>query len=285
MTDLDAQRYIDSQRTDWNRVAPGWEKWDRLLDENLAFLNYRLVGDSRLRPGQAVLDLGCGTGYPAVLAAQAVGPAGRVVGLDLAEDMLEVARRKAKALGLANAEFRSADVTALPFEAASFDAVLSRFCLMFLPDVQTAVAEIARVLKPGGHVAAAVWSSPDKNPFIRASIDVIKTLTDVPTPAPDQPGIFRLARPGDLLGMMQRAGLTGLADEEVTAESPFASPQEYLDHLLDIAAPIQNLLAKLDTARVEVAKEGIKRAAEQYRRGNGIAFPMAIRVVVARKPD
>lgn len=242
------------------------------------------MGDARLRPGQRVLDLGSGTGYPAVLSAQAVGGRGEVVGLDVAEDMLDVARRKAAALGLANVTFRPADVSALPFDAGSFDAVISRFCLMFLPDVPKAAAEIARVLKPGGYVAAAVWSTPDGNPFIRAAIDVIKTFTDVPTPAPDQPGIFRLAKPGDLLGMMEHAGLTGLADDEVRAESPFASSQEFLDNLLDIAAPIQNLMAKLTPAQQESAKDGIKRAVESYRRGTGLALPMAIRVVTARKP-
>lgn len=284
MTTPEAQQHIDMQRRDWNRVASGWEKWDRVLDENLAFLNYRLVGDARLRPGHRVLDLGSGTGYPAVLSAQAVGNGGEVIGLDVADEMLEVARRKAKALGLANVAFRHADVSTLPFEANAFDAVISRFCLMFLPDVPKAAAEIARVLKPGGYVAAAVWSTPDKNPFILAPINVIKTFTDVPAAAPEQPGIFRLAKPGDLLGMMARAGLTPLADDEVTGESPFASPQEYLDNLLDIAAPIQNLMAKLTDDQREAAKDGIKRAVESYRRGAGLALPMTIRVVTARKP-
>ncbi len=279
----DTAQHIETQRKDWNRVAPGWEKWDRMLDENLAFVSYRLVGDARLRPGQRVLDLGCGTGYPAVLAAQAVGSKGEVIGLDLAEAMLEVARRKAKTLGLANATFQPADVTTLPFETASFDAVITRFCLMFLPDVPKAVAEIARVVKPGGYVAAAVWSAPDKNPYLRTPIDVIKTLTEVPAPAPDQPGLFRLAKSGDLFGIMERAGLTGLADDEVEGESPFPSSQEYLHSLLDIAAPIQNLLANLTATQREAATEGIKRAADQYRRGHGIALPMAIRVVAARK--
>src|SRR3990172_8279330 len=95
----DPRQYVETQRQDWNRVAPGWEKWDRRLDENMAFINYRLVGDARLRPGQQVLDLGSGTGYPAVLAAQAVGPQGAVMGLDLAEDMLEGARGEGKRTG------------------------------------------------------------------------------------------------------------------------------------------------------------------------------------------
>ena len=165
-----AQQIIEGQRQDWNRVAGGWEKWDRFLHEQMTFLNYRLAADARLRPGLHVLDLGSGTGYPALLDAQTVGPDGSVIGMDLAEQMLEAARRKATRLGLANVTFRTSDVTALPFESASFDAVTSRFCLMFLPEIQKAAAEITRVLRPGGWVAAAVWSSPDKNPSISLSI-------------------------------------------------------------------------------------------------------------------
>lgn len=124
----------------------------------MAFLNHRLVVDARLRAGLPVLDLGSGTGYPALLTAQTVGTSSGVIGIDLAEQMLEAATRKAAVLKLSNVTFRTADVTTLPFEAASFGAVISRFCLMFLPEVPKAVAEIARVLKQDTWVAAAVWS-------------------------------------------------------------------------------------------------------------------------------
>jgi len=150
MSSQTPKQVVEDQRQDWNRVAGGWEKWDRFFDEQMAFLNHRLVADARLRFGMRVLDLGSGTGYPALLSAQTVGQSGTVIGLDLAEQMLAVARRKATALGLANVTFRTGDVTALPFEASSFDAVTSRFCLMFLPEIPKAAAEIARVLKPGG---------------------------------------------------------------------------------------------------------------------------------------
>ena len=134
MTQQSPQQIVEGQRQDWNRVASGWEKWDRFFDEQLTFLNHRLVADARLRAGMQVLDLGSGTGYPALLGARTVGPNGSVIGLDLAEQMLAVARRKATALGLVNVTFRTGDVTALPFEVNSFDAVTSRFCLMFLPE-------------------------------------------------------------------------------------------------------------------------------------------------------
>jgi ubiquinone/menaquinone biosynthesis C-methylase UbiE len=279
----DPQQIIETQRQDWTRVAPGWEKWDEALDRNLAFMNYRLVGEARVRPGQRLLDLGSGTGYPALLAAQAVGPKGSILGIDLAEPMLEVARRKATALGLRNVIFRAGDVSSLPAEANSFDAVISRFCLMFLPDVPKAAAEIARVLKPGGYLAAAVWSAPDKNPFLSIPIDVIKQFIEIPPPPPDQPGIFRLAKPGDLRGIIERAGLTPLSEEEVQAEGFFASADEYVAHLNDIAAPLQNLFAKLTPQQRTQAESDIKRAVQRYDVGGKIPLPMEIRIVVGRK--
>jgi ubiquinone/menaquinone biosynthesis C-methylase UbiE len=278
------QHVIDAQRHDWNRVAGGWEKWDRLFDENMTFLNHRLVSDARLRPGQQVLDLGSGTGYPALLAAQVVGPQGHVVGIDLAEAMLAAAGRKASRLDLTNITFRSGDVTTLPFETAAFDAVISRFCLMFLPEIPKALSEIARVLKPGGYLAAAVWSSPAKNPSIRMPMDVIKQLVDLPSPDPHAPGIFRLAQPGDLLGMAQQSGLTPLNEEEVMGDMLYASGEEYYSSLMEIAAPLQNLFASLSVEQQAEARTRIMHTADESRRGGTVTFPIAVRFVSARKP-
>ncbi|NJL16843.1 MAG: class I SAM-dependent methyltransferase [Nitrospira sp.] len=186
MASLSPEQVIEGQRQDWNRVAGGWEKWDRFFDEQMAFLNHRLVGDARLRAGLRVLDLGSGTGYPAILAAQVVGANGGVVGIDLAQQMLDAAGRKASALELSNVTFRTGDVTTLPFESASFDAVTTRFCLMFLPDIAKAAAEIARILKPNTWMAAAVWSTPEKNPYLKIPIDIIKQFIELPPPDPQR---------------------------------------------------------------------------------------------------
>jgi ubiquinone/menaquinone biosynthesis C-methylase UbiE len=284
MPKLDSANIIEGQRQDWNRVAGGWEKWDRFFDEQMAFLNHRLVADARLRAGMQVLDLGSGTGYPALLDARTVGPNGSVVGLDLAEQMLDVARRKATVLGLSNVTFRTGDATTLPLEANSFDAVTSRFCLMFLPEIPKAAAEIARVLRPGGWVATAVWSAPEKNPSIGLSMEAIKQVVDLPPPDPTAPGIFRLAKPGDLSGIMQQAGMVDVTDQEFLAEWSYASAEEYYTSLMEIAAPVQNLMAKLSDAQKQEVKHRITQAASNYRRGNSITFPLAVRMVAARKP-
>jgi len=284
MPELDSATIIESQRQDWNRVAGGWEKWDRFFDEQMAFLNHRLVADARLRAGMQVLDLGSGTGYPALLAAHTVGPNGSVVGVDLAEQMLDVARRKATALGLSNVTFRTSDATTVPFEPNSFDAVSSRFCLMFLPEVPKAVAEIARVLRPGGWVATAVWSAPEKNPSIGLSMEAIKQVVELPPPDPTAPGIFRLAKPGDLAGMMQQAGLIDVTEQEFLAEWSYASADEYYTSLMEIAAPVQNLMATLSATQIQEVRNLITQAATPYQRGNRITFPIAVQMVAARQP-
>ncbi|MBX3235881.1 MAG: methyltransferase domain-containing protein [Nitrospiraceae bacterium] len=279
-----ADEVIAAQRQDWNRVASGWDKWDALFQQNLTVINHRLVADARLRPGMRVLDLGSGTGYPALLAGQVVGPSGSVMGLDLAESMLSVATRKAAELGLRHVNFRTGDVSTLPFEDGAFDAVISRFCLMFLPDIPKAAKEIARVLAPGGYLAAAVWASPDKNPSIRIPMDILKTLVTLPAPDPQAPGIFRLAKAGDLRSMLAQAGFAPTTDEEFEADTLYASAEEYMGSLMDIAAPLQNLFKTLTTAQRAEAERGILKAAAGYRRGQTIALPISVRLVGGRKP-
>ena len=284
MTQQTPQQMIEGQRQDWNRVAGGWEKWDRFFDEQMAFVNHRVIADARLRAGMKVLDLGSGTGYPALLAAQTVGPSGSVVGMDLAEQMLAAARRKAAAFGLSNVTFQTGDVTILPFDTKSFDAVTSRFCLMFLPEIPKAAGEIARVLHPGGWVSVAVWSAPEKNPSIGLAMTAIRQVIELPPPDPDAPGIFRLAKPGELAGVMQQAGLTDVTDQEFLAEWSYASAEQYYTSLMEIAAPVQNLMATLSDAQKQEVKRLIVQAASQFKRGNRVTFPTAARMVAARKP-
>lgn len=278
------EQIIEGQRQDWNRVAGGWEKWDRFFDEQMAFLNHRLVADARLRSGMRVLDLGSGTGYPGLLAAEIVGQSGSLVGIDLAEQMLAIAERRAKRLGLINVTFHRGDVTTLSFGHEAFDAVISRFCLMFLPEIPKALTGIARMLKPGGWIAAAVWSSPDKNPYLSLPMDAIKQLIQLPTPDPKAPGIFRLAKSGDLAEMLLGAGFTDVFEQEFIADIQFPTASEYIASLLDIAAPIQNLFAKLSSDQQHQANQLITHEADNFQRSRSISLPIAVRIVAGRKP-
>jgi ubiquinone/menaquinone biosynthesis C-methylase UbiE len=117
----------------------------------------RTVARLQLEPGATVLDVACGTGASALPAAGAVGPTGRVIGVDLAENLLTLAREKARRRGLGNVEFRQGDMTALGYPNGTFDAVICVFGIFFVKDMESLTAELWRTVKPGGRLAITTW--------------------------------------------------------------------------------------------------------------------------------
>jgi len=131
-----------------------------------------LVTDrAMIQPGQRVLDVACGTGVLARTVAERLGPNGAVLGLDCNQGMLAVARRKAPTI-----EWRDGRAEALPFEAGSFDVVVSQFGLMFFEDRRLAIQEMLRVLRPGGRLAVAVWAAVEHFPSYAALANVLQRL-------------------------------------------------------------------------------------------------------------
>ena len=117
----------------------------------------RTVDHLYLAPGSTVLDVGCGTGASTLPAAQKVASNGRVIGVDLAENLLALARAKAANLGFQNVEFNVGDMTSLGFPDAHFDAVVSVFSIFFVADMEKQVRELWRMVKPGGQLAITTW--------------------------------------------------------------------------------------------------------------------------------
>src|SRR5262249_42373616 len=117
----------------------------------------RTIARLGLRPGDRVLDVCCGSGASALPAAEAVGATGNVLGVDLADDMLSLARDKAQRCGHAHAEFRKGDLLNLGLPASSFDAVVCVFGIFFVPEMQAAARELWRLVRPGGRLAITTW--------------------------------------------------------------------------------------------------------------------------------
>ena len=131
----------------------------------------RVADAAMVSSGQNALDVGCGTGVLTREVAQRVGDSGSVVGLDINAGMLDVAKRKVPTI-----KWRQGQAENLPFESNSFDAVVCQFGLMFFEDQQAAIAEMLRVLKPGGHMAIAVWDCLENTPGYAAVSELLETL-------------------------------------------------------------------------------------------------------------
>jgi SAM-dependent methyltransferase len=235
------------QRQTWDHASRGWEKWESRVQPMLAPVRDEIISMLGVAADTRHLDVATGTGEPGLTIA-ALAPAGRVVLTDLSSEMLPAASRAAAARGLTNVEVREASADALPFEDASFDTVSCRFGLMFVPDVAAAVAEMARVLRPGGRLCVAVWAGPTQNPWITTPMGVIGTEVELPVPPPDAPGMFRCAAPGAVAGVLAAAGLRDVREREVEIVQVLADVAEHWEMTNEVSAPIAAAMAGLDDA-------------------------------------
>src|SRR5687768_1070532 len=211
---FDPTQYKVSQRQEWDQASAGWKKWWPTFERSMQPVSDRLVEMAGVGDGQRVLDIATGIGEPAVTAARRVGPAGRVLAVDLSPQMLEIAAERVAAEGFSNIEFLEADAGALDLPEKSFDAVLCRFGLMFLPDVDAALERVLRLLVPGGRFAAAVWGPPERVPMSSVPMGVIRYELQLPPPAPGTPGLFSLADASHLEETFERAGFSKVRTEQ-----------------------------------------------------------------------
>jgi SAM-dependent methyltransferase len=242
-TTFDPAQYKADLRTEWRDAAPGWRAWVDVLEAADAgqAVSRSLVELAGIGPGQVVLDVAAGYGEPGLTAARAVVPGGRVVCTDISGAMLAVGRERAAAAGLDNLEFLEFDAEELAFKEASFDAVLSRQGLQFLPDVPGVLARLHSFLKPHGRLAAAVWGPPQAVQFA-APVPVIRAELGLPPPPSGIPGPFALANPDQLAALVEAAGFTDVATGTVTAVYQPGSPELATRWLREVAPPITALV-------------------------------------------
>ena len=265
-------------------MAGAWEKYDMWLNNNFEWFDRMLIERAGVSQGHRVLDLGSGTGNPALAAAKIAGPEGSVDGLDLAEKMLEVARKRAGAQGIQNARFHACDAGAIPFEDESFDAATSRFCLMFVPELGKVLSQVHRVLKPGARFTACVWGDANKNLSFTLAMRVLGEFVEMPPPDPDGPGMFNLGKPGFMSAKLAEAGFTGAVEEPTEFTMTFPSMEFYLDNMREMAAPVKVILETLDEPTRAMAMERIREEAAKSATESGeLKFTGEAMVVSAAK--
>jgi ubiquinone/menaquinone biosynthesis C-methylase UbiE len=242
-TTFDPARYKADIRTEWRDAAPGWRAWLEVLEaaDGGGTVSRTLVQLAGLGPGDEVLDVAAGYGEPGLTAARAVAPGGRVVCTDISAEMLAVGRERVAAAGLDNVEFLEGDAEELAFEEASFDAVLSRQGLQFLPDVPGVLVRLRSFLKPHGRLAAAAWGPPAAVPFA-APVPVIRAELQLPAPPTGVPGPFALADADQLAELVEACGFKDVKTGTVTAIYQPGSPELATRWLRDVAPSIASLV-------------------------------------------
>lgn len=266
---IDPLQYKNQQRQAWGSVAAGWKQWWRTIERGAQPVSDRLVALSGLQPGHHVLDVATGIGEPAVTAVMKVGPTGRVVAIDQATEMLDIARERMAELGLKNLILREMDAEALDLNEGSFDTILCRWGLMFLPNLSAALTKMHQLLKPGGRLAAAVWGPPPEVPMISVAMGTVSKALQVPPPSPQMPGPFSLADSARLESAFREAGFRNIKTEGLTITLEWASPEEYTRFQQTVAAPIIALLANEPPARQQQVWQAVTGAARQYADARG----------------
>ncbi len=240
---VDAVEFRDGQRQHWNSAATGWRRWSELIDGAASGISERLVELAGVEPGSRVLDVAAGYGEPSLTAARRAGSEGSVLATDISAEMIAFGRERAAATGLENIKFVQSDTASLNFPAASFDAALSRWGIIFEPDAEAAAARIRSFLEPGGRMAISSWGSPDRVPFLAIPMRTAMQRLGVPPPPPETPGPLSRPTPQALGGLLEAAGFSNVEVEEAEVAFEWQSPEEFTTFIGEIAPPITAMIA------------------------------------------
>ena len=244
----------------------------------------RVADAAQIQLGHRVLDVACGTGILAREVMLRVGSTGSVAGVDASPGMLAVAEEHARERGLKNYTTKTADACDLPFDDDLYDAVLCRLGIMFFPDPAKGAEEFLRVLRPGGRASLTVWNVPEKNGWLATAGAAVREKLDQPPPPPDAPGVFRFGEAGLLGKTLDGAGFEDVTEREVTGVMRFESAQQYLDMMLDVAAPIVAALREAPETKQEEVKAAILSAAKSKAESDGsLALPWSAWLVTGEK--
>jgi SAM-dependent methyltransferase len=253
----------------WSAVAGGWARHADYADARGAQSAERMLELVQVGAGDRVLELACGPGGLGLAAAERVGPGGEVVLSDVAEEMTAIAAGRAAELGLGNVAVRCLDLERIDEPDASYDVVLCREGLMFALEPGRAVAEIRRVLRPGGRAAVAVWAARERNPWLGLLMDAVSAQIGAPVPPPGIPGPFALGNADELRRLLDGAGLADVHVGALSVPLRTASFDEWWGRTSALAGPLSAILAAMAEEGVQALRERARAALRPYETASG----------------
>jgi len=271
-------------RERWERAADGWQRRNARFQAIAMPVSQWMVEAIDPQPGQRVLELAAGLGETGFFAAELIAPGGgTLISSDGAEAMLARARARAEQLGLRNVEFRQLELEWIDLPAASIDAVLCRWGYMFALDKAAALRETRRVLKPGGRLALAAWSTPERVPFAaiprRALVDA--GLVDGFDFAAG-PGMFDLSDSAALRELLEDAGFSEPIVEELPLTIRYDDVEDFLATTRDFSPAFADVVAPLnERQRTDLLQRLAAATAPYAAPGGSLAMPAVALVVAA----
>jgi SAM-dependent methyltransferase len=279
MTVFDPKQYKITTRQQWEDAAGAWHRWGPTLEAWLGEATERMLDAARVGPGSRVLDVAAGAGGQTILAARRVGPGGRVLAPDISPTILSYAAKAAAEAGLGNVETLEVDGETLDvLDPGSFDAVVSRVGLIYFPDQRRALVGMRRTLRPGGRIAAIVYSTAERNEFFSIPVSIIRRRADLPPPLPGQPGPFSLGRPGVLEQALTAAGFDDVSVEVVNAPLRLPSAAECVRFERESFGALHQMLVGVPAAERESVWDEIGDALAPFEGDGGFVGPCELLV-------
>lgn len=263
----------------WNGPAgQRWAEAQELMDRTLGSIHEALLRFAAVKSGERVLDVGCGCGTTTFAFADAAGPKGHVTGVDISGPMLGVARAKS---GSKPANFVEADASTKTF-APEYDAVTSRFGVMFFSDPQAAFANIRKALKPGGRLAFVCWRAMPENAWAFAPFVAARDLLPAqPPPDPNAPGPFAFADLSRLTSILEGAGFKNVKVEKLdTVMHMAATAKDAAQFSLGIG-PLARAAADVDETTKAKILQRVASAMAKFETPAGVSPPAACWLVGA----
>ena len=280
---FDAVKYKQTTFDQWQAAAEAWYRWSPLLHQWLGKATDTMLEMAAVTTGHRVLDIAAGAGEQSITAAKKVGETGYVLATDLSPNILAFAQKMAGEAGLHNIETQVMDGEKLTLPDATFDAVISRVGLIYFPDRHKALQEMWRVLKPGGKVAAIVYSTAEKNKFFSVPVSIIRNRAKLPPPAAGQPGPFSLGAEGSIEKAFEDAGFSNVTSVAVSSPLLLPTAKFCVQFERESFGALHQMMSGLSDAEKQTVWHEIEEELAKFETKNGFIGPCEMIVAVGTK--